>query len=290
MRVGSDIGAKWGGILKGASMGTRLYFLHNRVWHNDPDCLMLRDPLTLDQARAWGSWIAISGQLNIASEWLPGLPADKLDIVKRSMPNHGLCGRPVDLFENTLPQVWQLTSGAGGQRKDIIGLFNWDNKLSDTVSVDLAKLDLAGGGKGTYVGFDYWANKFIPPFSGELKTELRPSSCQIISIREVLNRPVLVSTSRHITQGIVDVMEEKWNGRARILSGKSKVVGDDPYEIRIFAPTRAWQAVRVKVSEGDHKAGVTAGIKQEKQTIRVTIKSPENREVRWEVEFEKRDL
>lgn len=288
MRVGSDIGAKWGGILKGASMGTRLYFLHNRVWHNDPDCLMLRDPLTVDQARAWGSWIALSGQLNIASEWLPGLPADKLDVVKRSMPNHGLCGRPVDLFASTLPQVWHLTAGTGEQRKDVIGLFNWDNKLSDSVSVELAKLDLAGGGKGTYVGFDYWDNKLIPPFSGELKTELRPSSCQIISIREVLDRPVLVSTSRHITQGIVDVMEEEWNGGARILSGKSKVVGADPYEIRIYAPTKEWQAVRAKVSEGDRGAKVTAGIQQEDQNIRVTIKSPENREVSWEVAFEKR--
>ncbi|MHC4745050.1 MAG: glycoside hydrolase family 36 protein [Planctomycetota bacterium] len=287
MRVGSDIGARWGGILKGASMGTRLYFLHNRVWHNDPDCLMLRDPLTLDQARAWGSWIAISGQLNIASEWLPGLPADKLDVVKRSMPNHGLCGRPLDLFENDLAQVWHLRSGAGGQRKDIIGFFNWNNKISDSVSVKLARLDLPGRGKRHCVGFDYWANKFVPPFSGMMKVELRPSSCKVIAIRRLLERPVLIGTSRHITQGIVDLIEEKWNGGARIISGKSKVVGEDPYEIRIYAPTKEWQAVRVKVSEGDHGAKVTASIQQEDQKIRVTIKSPENREVSWEVAFEK---
>jgi len=288
MRVGSDIGARWSGILKGATMGTRLYFLHNRVWHNDPDCLMLRDPLTLDQARAWGSWIAISGQLNIASEWLPGLPADKLDVVKRSMPNHGLCGRPVDLFENTLPQVWHLRSGAGGQRKDVLGVFNWDDKKSDSVRIELNKLNLPGGGNGTYVGFDYWEDKFVAPFSGELKTELQPSSCKDIAIREILSRPVLVSTSRHITQGIVDVIEEEWDSRADTLSGKSRVVGDDPYEIRIFAPTRKWQAVQVKVSDGDQGAGVTIGIQQEGQEIRVTIKSPENREVIWEVAFEKR--
>ncbi|HIJ53232.1 MAG TPA: alpha-galactosidase [Planctomycetes bacterium] len=288
MRVGSDIGARWGGILKGASMGTRLYFLHNRVWHNDPDCLMLRDPLTLDQARAWGSWVAISGQLNIASEWLPGLPADKLDVVKRSMPNHGLCGRPMDLFANTLPQVWHLTSGAGGQRKDIVGMFNWDDKNSNTVEIEPDKLDLPSEGNGTYVGFDYWANKFVPPFSGALKAELRPSCCKVIAIRPLLERPVLVGTSRHITQGIVDVIEEEWNGRANTLSGKSKVVGADPYEIRIFAPTRVWQALRVNISEADRRAGVTAGIQQDDQTIRVTIKSPDNRRVRWKVAFQKR--
>ena len=75
MRVGRDIGAKWDHILPSAIMGTRLYFFHGRVWHNDPDCLMVRKPMTLDQARAWGSWIAVSGQLNMVSEWLPRLPA-----------------------------------------------------------------------------------------------------------------------------------------------------------------------------------------------------------------------
>jgi len=287
MRVGSDIGARWGGILSGAKMGTRLYFLHNRVWHNDPDCLMLRDPLTLDQARAWGSWIAISGQLNIASEWLPGLPADKLDVVKRSMPNHGLCGRPVDLFENDPAQVWHLTADTSEQRKDVIGLFNWDDKEPGSLSVELDKLGLPRGGRGTYVGFDYWESKFVPPFTGALKAELRPGSCKVIAIRRLLDRPVLVSTSRHITQGIVDVIEEDWNKRANTLSGKSKVVGADPYEVRIFAPTRSWQALRVNVSEADRRAGVTAEVQQVSQTIRVTINSPENRRVAWEAAFKK---
>ncbi len=75
MRVGRDIGADWKRILRCVDMGSRLYFLHDQVWHNDPDCLMLREPMTLEQARAWGSWIGITGQLNMVSEWLPGLPA-----------------------------------------------------------------------------------------------------------------------------------------------------------------------------------------------------------------------
>jgi hypothetical protein len=287
MRVGSDIGARWSGILSGATMGTRLYFMHNRLWHNDPDCLMLRDPLTLDQARAWGSWIAISGQLNIASEWLPGLPEDKLDVIKRSMPNHGLCGRPIDLFENTLAQVWHLTAGAGQQRKDIIGLFNWDDKKPDTVRVELDRLNLPDCGSRTYVGFDYWADKFIPPFAGEFEAELRPASCIVISIHSLGERPVLVSTSRHITQGIVDVAEQIWDSGRNELRGKSNIVGSDPYELRIFAPTDAVsrQVSSADVSKADHKAGVTIETKQAGPEIRITINSPENRLVSWKVLF-----
>ncbi len=287
MRIGRDIGARWSSILNCVEMGARLYFMHNRLWHNDPDCLMLREPLSLDQARAWGSWIAISGQLNIASEWLPGLPAERLDVIKRSMPNHGLCGRPIDLFENAFGQIWHLTAGAGPQRKDIIGMFNWDDKKPDTVRVELDKLNLPDGGSGTYAGFDYWAKKFIRPFTGTFESELRPSSCRIISIKQILERPVLVSTSRHITQGIVDVVEQSWNSQRKTLSGKSKVVGSDLYELRIFAPTDGEhrQVSSVDVASADKQAGVTIKTKQTGPEIRITINSPETRLVCWEIVF-----
>jgi len=287
MRVGSDIGARWGGILKGATMGTRLYFFHNRVWHNDPDCLMLREPLTLDQARSWGSWIGISGQLNMVSEWLPGLPADRLEVIKRSMPNHGLCGRPVDLFENDPAHIWHLTAGAGPQKRDVLGLFNWNDKEPSSVTVEPAKLGIGDGAKCTYVGFDYWADNFVQPFNGVLKTDLQPSSCRVIAIRPLLERPVLVSTSRHVTQGIVDIVEENWNSRTGVLAGKSKVVGDDPYELRIFAPTESWKIDSAALARSDRKAGATTESRQTGRQIRVTINSGGNREISWEITFKK---
>jgi hypothetical protein len=289
MRIGRDTAGQWKKIRSGAQMGTRLYFLHNRVWYNDPDCLLLREPMTLEQARAWGSWIAVTGQLNMVSEWLPGLPRDKLEVVKRSMPNHGLCARPLDLFENALPHVWHLTAGTSEQRKDILGLFNWDEEQCDLLHIELGKLKLPNGGEGDYIGFDYWENKFIWPFSGVLKAELQPSSCRVIAVRPLLERPQLVSTSRHITQGVVDVIKQEWDSRTKVLSGKSKVVGADPYELRIFVPTGGfWQVTSADVSNVDRKTGVAVQIKQTGPEIRIRIDSPENREVTWKVAFKDR--
>jgi hypothetical protein len=289
MRVGRDINADFKKIIPCAEMGSRLYFMHNRLWHNDPDCLMLREPLTLDQARAWGSWIGISGQLNIVSEWLPDLPDERLDIIKRSMPNHGLCARPIDLFESTLAQVWHLTDSTGQQRKDVIALFNWDDKKSETVRVELENLNLPDERSSTYVGFDYWANKFVSPFSGAIERELRPSSCRIISIRPLGDKPILVSTSRHVSQGIVEVTEESWNSRIKEMRGKSKVVAEDPYELRIYAPfsNASWQIGSANVSQADNQAGVTIESKQDGPEIRVTINSPGNRTVSWKITFKK---
>ncbi len=285
MRVGRDIGASWEHILPSAIIATHLYFLHGRVWHNDPDCLMVRKPMTVEQARAWGSWIALTGQLNLVSEWLPKLPADRLDIVKRSMPNHGLCGRPVDLFENAFPQIWHLTAGQGRARRDVIGLFNWDAKAADSLRVELARLDLPDSGKGTYVGFDYWANKFVPPFTGTLTADVPPSSCRIVAIRPVQDRPQLISTSRHVTQGVIDVLAETWDAAGGVLSGASLVVADDPYELRIVAPTqpKSWQAVAARVLTADKAAGVTAVLEQSGPRVRVTLTSKTSRKVHWEV-------
>jgi hypothetical protein len=287
MRIGRDIGARWKSILNCAEMGTRLYFMHNRLWHNDPDCLLLREPLSLDQARAWGSWIAISGQLNIVSEWLPGLPDDRLDIIKRSMPNHGLCGRPIDLFENNPAKLWHLTEGTEQQRKDIIGIFNWDDKNPDTVRIQLASLSLPDSADGAYVGFDYWENKFVGPFAGTLEVRLQPSSCRVISIRPLRKHPVIVSTSRHITQGMVDVVKQNWNSRRKTLCGTSMVVASDPYELRVFAQTddEYRQIGSASVSNADKQAGVTIESKQTGPEIRITIKSPKNRLVSWEMSF-----
>jgi len=109
---------------------------------NDPDCLMVRPPLTLTQARTFASWVALSGCLNLVSEWLPGLPADRLECVKRSMPNTGLAARPLDLFEHMPAQAWRLTNG----RRHVAGLFNWDASKPVKVAVKLADLGLGTDG------------------------------------------------------------------------------------------------------------------------------------------------
>ncbi|MCP4642783.1 MAG: alpha-galactosidase [bacterium] len=285
MRVGRDIGADWGQILPCVEMGTRLYFMHGRIWYNDPDCLMLREPLTLDQARAWTSWIAVSGQLNLVSEWLPGLPPERLDLVKRSMPNHGLCGRPIDLFDAALPQVWQLTDTRTEPRRDVVALFNWDADKSAQVAADLTTLDLPESADGRYVGFEYWSDSFLEPFSECVDVSLAPSACNVIAVRPWRDYPQVVSTSRHITQGIVDLIEETWDAEARSLGGCSQVVAKDPYELRVAVP-EPFKTTVVEVSDEDKGAGVQGSVKQDGANVRACIESPTSRQVRWTLRFE----
>ncbi|MHB1035039.1 MAG: NPCBM/NEW2 domain-containing protein [Pirellulales bacterium] len=282
MRIGPDTGA--GHI--GAVHGTRTYFLHGRVWQNDPDCVSVRAATPLGQAQMNATWTAISGQLFYNSDWLPDLPAQRLEILQRTMPAHGLPARPVDLFESEPARIWLLTDARRAPRRDVVALYNWDESRAATIACPVDRLGLPPAAE--YVAFDFWANRFVPPFQKQLVAELPAASCRVLAVRPVAGHPQLLSTSRHVTQGIVDVSEEKWDAAARTLAGISRVVTNDPYELRIVVPTGAssWRASAANVAAADIAAGVTIELKQDGPKLRVSIRSATSREVRWSVKFE----
>jgi hypothetical protein len=223
--------------------------------------------------------------LNICSDFLPDLPADRLDLLKRTMPGHGLFPRPVDLFENEPANMWLLSDSRRSPRRDIVALYNWGDQ-SLTIDVALDRIGLPGG--DVYVGFDYWANGFIAPLRDRLHATLPPQSCQILALRPLLDRPFLVSTSRHITQGIVDVKEETWDG-VKTLSGISEVVANDPYELRVFAPTgqSGWRVDKAEVATVDRDQGAEITFTQSGPEVRATIRAPFSRPVHWRTFFER---
>ncbi len=279
MRIGPDnggaAGGSWGAVTKGAWHGTNLYFLNGRVWHNDPDPVYPRASNPIDRARWMCSWLAVAGDMHTSSEQYSTLPPERLDLLRRCLPGHNEKARPVDLFETDKPRIWHVPT----ERMDLVGLFNFSDREADEVVYDLDKLGLDG--TKTYVGFDYWANEFIGPIEGQLKRTVAPASCQILALRPVADHPQLLSTSRHITQGIIDVLEEKWDPTAKTLSGKSDVVGGDPYELRIALPAGGgWKIGRINIYNAD------VSVTEQPGSARIVVETAESREVSWSMRFE----
>ena len=212
MRIGPDNGPGWSGLLRGPTYGSRHYFLHGRIWYNDPDPVYVRENVPLEHARAICSWVAVTGQLNLSSEDFSKLPPERLDILKRTMPAHGLLPRPVDLFDEPIPRIWLLTDTRRTPRRDVVGLFNWSDKPA-TIECGLDRIGLDATKE--YVAFDYWQNALLPPIKGRLQIEMPAQSCRVLAVRPRSDRPQLLSTSRHVTQGIVDVIEETVGRRRR---------------------------------------------------------------------------
>jgi hypothetical protein len=97
MRIGGDVDASWGGIQGPARAAARRRFYHRAAWYNDPDCLVVRAPLTPAEARVWTSLIALSGGMTVFSDDLPKLPPDRVALLQRAIPAAPVTGRAADV-------------------------------------------------------------------------------------------------------------------------------------------------------------------------------------------------
>jgi hypothetical protein len=269
MRIGPDAG---GDIRAGSLRGSRLYFLNGRVWWNDPDPVMMRSAggglgggaVSADIARLTTSWVALSGQFFLLSDWLPDLAAERIEILKRTMLSHNATSRPVDYFDNELPRIWHVEQGP----RHVLGLYNWENQ-PQTLGATLAKSGLDPS--KTYYAYDFWKNELLPDIKDSFSYELPPTSCKVVALRADEGHPVVLSTSRHVTQGMVDLTNEQW--AQGVLSGTSEVIANDPYELRIRVPA-GW-----KLQQASAPTSGAAGL------IRMQLKTTDTAKVNWKVAF-----
>jgi hypothetical protein len=282
MRVGPDNGgSQWQSVLTGPRIASRHYHLNGRIWYNDPDVVYVRPSLSLDQARANASWVSITGQLFIVSDDFSQLKRDRLEVLRRVMPAHGRQARPVDLLEEEIPRIWLVTDNRGDARRDVVGLFNWDEKQSWQVNYPLDRIGLPEVKR--FVAYDFWGNQFLPSIEGRLKVTLPPASCMILAVRPEADHPQVISTSRHVTQGMVDLLEEKWDVAKKILHGRSRIVAGDPYEIRVALGSGP--ARRHAASAHAAPGPVTADLGQKEGLARLMIKAATGGEIEWAIQF-----
>jgi hypothetical protein len=95
-----------------------------------------------------------------------------------------------------------------------------------------------------------------------------------------------------VTQGIIDVADEKWSNAEATLTATSQVIGNDPYQIRIAGLSDGngnWKLSSASLSAADESAGVkiTRGpdAAGEHGWLRVNIASATTRAVKWNLKF-----
>ena len=270
MRIGPDNGSDWKGICAGPWRASNRYFLNGRVWWNDPDPVYVRDSIPLSHARVITSWAALTGQLYAFSDWLPSLSEERVNVLRKTIPAHGLTSaRPVDLFSSEMARVWTLTALAPNAKPEevrtVVGLFNWNENESAEFSLSPEKLGLvretSDGEKITeYAVYDFWEEKYGKSFgsglpNGDLTVTVPAASCAILSVRPMLKRPALLSTSRNITQGIYEVVSEEWNAEEKTLTAavdpkKAALAEELPYALRLIAP-QGFSVERLTLTDSD---------------------------------------
>jgi hypothetical protein len=143
-----------------------------------------------------------------------------------------------------------------------------------------AQKDLRLDPNKEYIVYEFWTKKLIGTFKGTFLTPpLAPYDCDIFSVVEKQNRPVLISTSRHVRQMAFDIKDLAYDGQQRTLRGVSRSVAGDPYQLCIYVPD-GFSGKRVELSDG-----LKATMKADGSLLTVDYVSSSGQDVEWNVYF-----
>lgn len=276
-RTGGDNYATWTG--EGHwSGGMQTYFnslfggnwLNGICWWSDPDNVMIRDPLNMDESRTIVSSISLSGQAYMSSDFIAefseerlqdflqsdynigwasqypnkvtALPGEKLELYRKTMPTMPI--RAMDLYPfktdpvccpepTEFPRAMDLKVNSIAGMYDVVAVYNWNDKPMEKV-LDLQE-DLGLQTETDYLVFDFWNQKLSGTSSVRIKEVVPAHGTKALIVKEVSETPQLLATSRHLTCAY-SIQELNWDEEEMSLSGTSKTVPGDQYTLFIHVP------------------------------------------------------
>lgn len=251
----------------------------NITW-SDPGAARVGGSLTIDQARTWVSSIALSGQSLFFDEAIETLAPERLDIIKRVLPAAPLrnCYVPNPIDQPRVIAAWREIEG---ETSLLVGYFSYGPKDGAVAPWYLDEQSLKF--LDDCEKFEFWSNHFLGRASYEKTPAFATASgaCAVIAARKARPYPFVISTNRHVTQGLLDLRGEKYDSANLTLSGSSEVVENDLYELRIVAPDETWSA-------GAFEGGAKAAVAQEGRLIRVSWTPAAGGIVNWKLKFTKK--
>ena len=113
----------------------------------------------------------------------------------------------------------------------VVDLFNMEQTATEYELRLEADLYLDNG---LYHIYDYTKKEYLGYTGEKLRVALEPCESRVFAIRPKLDRPQIVSTSRHVTQGAAEIKAMKWENNT--LSFTAELVKDDPYTVTLYIP------------------------------------------------------
>jgi hypothetical protein len=152
----------------------------------------------------------------------------------RSAITSGRDPSPIDADQfGPVCQWWLNELDRPFEHWNVLHRLNWNKESAAPTTVRFADLGLDS--TRAYLVYEFWSRKFLGSFRGEVELAgVKPMGLDSFAIREELDRPQLVSTSRHLSQGGADLTRVEWVSNT--LQGSSRVVAGDRYELALHVP------------------------------------------------------
>ncbi|HUW93759.1 MAG TPA: alpha-galactosidase, partial [Bacteroidales bacterium] len=170
-RTGGDVVLGWDGFFTALDPTMESYYMHNIVWYTDPDVMLLRQPLTIEQARVWATLQGLTGQALMSSDRLMDLSDERVEMLKKVYPAVDI--RPLDLFpSDSRKRIWDLKVSHLGRNYDITGLFNFGEDKPVQLKLDWEALGISGE-KPVHV-FDFWNSEYLGAWETGMAVDVAP--------------------------------------------------------------------------------------------------------------------
>ena len=214
---------------------------------------------------------------NTTQENLQRLPEPRLHMRHPQIPHAPQYGKQ--------PTWWMLEIDKPFENWSVLARFNWRKLTShwdrDRLPEQRVRFaDLGLSDEKEYLVFEFWSRRFLGRSKGSFTAPEQPSDngLQVFAIRQAREYPWVLSTSRHISQGGVDLINLRWEGSNRTLSGESAVVREDPYRIAVYLP----EGFEFKSMES---AGLRPEVSEEDNSVMATLLPRESGTMNWSMTF-----
>jgi len=264
-------------------------YLNGITWWSDPDDVMVRDPLTMDEGKTIVSTISLAGQAFVFSDFVADfskerlqkflkseynigwaknypdlvkpLPDEKLELYRKTMPAMPI--RAMDLYPfktkakccpkpKSFPKALDLKVNAATGQYDVVSIYNWnDNDSVNTIDL-YSDLGLVKDGK--YVAFDFWNTKMVDVSTNKVGQVIPAHGTLTLIIRPETEHPQVMATSRHISSAY-SIRFSKWDEDTKTVSGKSQIVPGDDYILYVYVPD-GYDTKNIKVNSSAEKITV----------------------------------
>jgi hypothetical protein len=247
VRTGSDIGpcvsdAQWKTIRDDtATTGINRWWQNKHFFISDPDNLEVAEyrgyreyrdvvdfeykwALSFDEARVRAALVVAVGGNIMLGDRLTLLEAERIAIIKKTLPLYGESAIPLDMFEQTIPSLWwhHITKPWGSW--EVLSVVNF-SEASLVKEIPLRKMGIRRGQQ--VIAWELWSGtEHTNLEDGILRVVVKPHSVKTLRITPIeKNRSALVGSSFHITMGAVEVRDISYSKSGSV-------------HVHFFRPTR----------------------------------------------------
>ena len=236
-RIGGDV-FEWKSFVGTAERVLHFYCWHNTAFYADADNLVLRPEFnTENQARSRVSFYGLAGLPVTIGDPIDELDAARTGMLRKILPTADVHPRALEVKRagRTL-QILHLAVSRPFAGWSVAGVVNFSGRAVSKRLDFAADLRLAAG---RYAVWDFWRGEFLGVAESRLTLGIGAYDTRVLRLTplEDESRPVWIASSRHITQGAVEMRKLKI-GRTSV-SGETLCVKGDPVRLAFLLPEHA---------------------------------------------------